>query len=308
MWLGLAMKSADDAANEQKDLLMSDITVIGLGQMGAALARAMQRAGHDLTVWNRSPAKMQPFLDDGVAGAPDVVSAVTASPVILVCIDNYTAANAMLQSDEILRFLTGRTVVQLSTGTPKEARETAEWARAVDVAYLDGAILCGPQSIATDTAQILLSGDLAAYEGAGDLLECLGGVVRYLGPNVGAASALDLAWLTTCYGRFMAIIHGAILCQSEDVGLDEFISLFPDEPDIQRYAKVIHEQSFHDSTATLQVWRAALQRIQQHGVDAGISTEFPDFVASFFQRAVDAGHGEENVMALVKVLQSDSRR
>ena len=46
---------------------MSDITVIGLGKMGSALARAMKRAGHDLTVWNRSPAKMQPFVDDGVA-------------------------------------------------------------------------------------------------------------------------------------------------------------------------------------------------------------------------------------------------
>ncbi len=54
------------------------------------------------------------------------------------------------------------------------------------------------------------------------------------------------------------------------------------------------------------MWGAALQRIQQQGVDANINTEFPDFVASFFKKAVDAGYGEENVMALVKVLQSDS--
>ena len=52
---------------------MSEITVLGLGLMGAALARAMQRAGHDLTVWNRSPANMQPFIDEDVAGASDVV-------------------------------------------------------------------------------------------------------------------------------------------------------------------------------------------------------------------------------------------
>ena len=75
---------------------MSDITVIGLGLMGSALARAIQQAGHELTVWNRSPAKMQPFINDGVAGAPDVVSAITASPVILVCIDNYAVTNTIL--------------------------------------------------------------------------------------------------------------------------------------------------------------------------------------------------------------------
>ena len=285
---------------------MSDITVIGLGLMGAALARAMQRAGHDLTVWNRSPAKMQPFIDDGVAAAPDVVSAIAASPVVLICIDNYAATNTMLQSDDIVPLLTGRTVVQLSTGTPKEAREAADWMTARDVTYLDGAILAGPNSIGTDDAQILLSGDETAYERAGNLLECLGGTVRYLGTNVRAASALDLAWLTTCYGRFIAIIHAASLCKSEDVGVDDFISLFPDNPDIQHYAKVIHEGSFHECTATLQVWGAALQRIQQQGGDANINTQIPDFVASFFNKAVDAGYGEENVMALVKVLQGDS--
>ncbi len=157
-----------------------------------------------------------------------------------------------------------------------------------DVAYLDGAILCSPRAIATDDAQILLSGDEAAYEQAGKLLECLGGTVRYLGTKVGAASALDLAYLTTCYGRFMAIIHAASLCKSEDVGVDDFISLFPDNPDIRHYAKVIHEESFHECTATLRVWGAALQRIQQQGVDANINTEIPDFVASFFKKAVDA--------------------
>jgi len=285
---------------------MSDITAIGLGLMGAALARAIQRAGHDLTVWNRSPAKMRPFIDDGVAGAPDVVSAITASPVILICIDNYAVTDALLQSEGILPLLAGRTVVQLSTGTPKEARAASEWMTARGVAYLDGAILAGPKSIGTDDAQILLSGEEAAHERAGKLLECLGGTVRYLGANVGAASVLDLAWLTTYYGRFIAIIHAASLCKSEGIGMDDFISLFPDNPDIRHSAKVIHEESFHECTATLQVWGAALQRIQQQGVDANISTEIPDFVAGFFKKAVDAGYGDQNVMALVKVLQGDS--
>ncbi len=293
--------------NRKGGHIMSDITAIGLGLMGSALARAIRGAGHDLTVWNRSPAKMRPFIDGGVAGAPDLASAIAASPVVLICIDNYAVTDALLRSDEIEPHLTGRTLVQLSTGTPKEAREASDWMTAHNAAYLDGAILGGPSEIGTDEAEILLSGDEAAYERAGKLLECLAGSVRYLGGNVGAASALDLAWLTTRYGRFMAVIHAANLCRSEEVGLDNFISLFPDEPDLQQYATVIHEESFHECTATLRVWGAALQRIQQQGVDAGINTQIPDFVASFFKKAVDAGYGEENVMALVKVLHGDSR-
>ncbi len=44
---------------------MSDISILGLGAMGSALARALQQAGHQITVWNRTPGKMQAFVKDG---------------------------------------------------------------------------------------------------------------------------------------------------------------------------------------------------------------------------------------------------
>ncbi len=281
---------------------MSDITVIGIGLMGAALSRTLQRAGYDLTVWNRSPVKMQPFIDEGVAGAPDVVSAISASPVILICIDNYAVTNSMLRSGEVTPLLAGRTVVQLSTGTPREAQESADWMTAHDVSYLDGAILAGPSAIGTDGSLILLAGEEAAYERSGMVLKCLGGDVRYLGANVRAASALDLAWLCNSYGRFLAVTHAACLCESEGVGVDEFANLFDKESKIRRDANVIHSSDFENCTATLQVWDAALQRIRAQGEDAGINTDFPDFVSSLFQKAVDAGYGEEHATALVKVM------
>ena len=285
---------------------MSEITVIGLGLMGAALARSIQRAGHALTVWNRSADKMQPLIDDGVAAAPDVVSAITASPVILICIDNYAVTEAIVKSDEVSPLLAGHTVVQLSTGTPREAREIAEWMKAHEISYLDGAILCGPPDIGTDTSQILLSGEEAAYERAGRLLGCLGGTVRYLGTNVSAASALDLAWLCDSYGRFLAVTHAACLCESEGVSVDDFATLFEEDSSIRRYANIIHSRDFENCTATLRVWRAALQRIQAQGQDAGINTDFPDYVDGLLRKAVDAGYGEEHVTAMVKTLRSGS--
>ena len=284
---------------------MSDITVIGLGLMGAALARSIQRAGHDLTVWNRSPAKMQPFIDDGVAGAPDVVFAIKASPVILICIDNYAVTMAMLRSVEVTPHLAGRTVVQLSTGTPREARESAEWMKAHDVSYLDGAILAGPNEIGTDRSQILLSGEEAAQKCTGGLLACLGGDVRYLGTNVHPASVRDLAWLCESYGRFLALTHAVCLCESEDVGVDVFATLFAENSLIRHYANVVDSADFKNCTATLKVWDAALQRIRTQGEDAGINTDFPDLISRLFKKAIDAGYGEENVMALVKVLRID---
>lgn len=282
--------------------VMSDITAIGLGLMGSALARAIHAGGHGLTVWNRSSEKMRPFSDIGVATAADPASAISASPVILLCINDYAATDELVRTNGIPALLAGHTVVQLTTGTPKEARDASDWMKAHGVSYLDGAILCGPDDIGTDTARVLLSGERAAYEQVSSLLECLGGDVRYLGSNVGDASALDLAWLTTRYGDFIAIIHAANVCKSEDASLNELIALFRGDPVKQRYASVIKDESYQEYTASLRVWGAALERIRQQGKDAGINTEFPEFVGSHFDSAIEGGYGEENVMALFKLL------
>ncbi|MFP6741381.1 MAG: NAD(P)-binding domain-containing protein [Alphaproteobacteria bacterium] len=281
---------------------MADITVIGLGRMGAALARAMGQAGHDLTVWNRSPDKMTPFIDDGVAAAPNVVAAISASPVILICVDSNSVADGFMRTDEVKPHLAGRTIVQLSTSTPREATDSDAWMSAEGAAYLDGAIHCGPHVIGTDRAEILLSGDKAAYDRAAGLLAGLGGDIRYLGANVRAASVLDLAAVCESFGRFMAVSHAARMCESEGIGLDELAVMYPEDSFSRRYANVIHASEFDKYTASLRIWESAVQRIRTQGRDAGINTDFPDYVARLFEKAIDAGYGEQHVMALVKIL------
>ena len=68
---------------------MSDVqtvSMIGLGNMGSALARAIAKAGHDLTVWNRSGEKCRPLADEGASVALSVGEAVSRSDVIVVCV------------------------------------------------------------------------------------------------------------------------------------------------------------------------------------------------------------------------------
>lgn len=281
---------------------MSEISVLGLGSMGSALARAIQQAGHTLTVWNRSPRKMQPFVDGGAGGADSVAAAIGASPVTLICIDDYAATRRMLDTGDVTPLLPGRTVIQLSTGTPLEARASAEWFGGHDVAYIDGAILGGPRNVGTESGRILFAGPEPAWRQVEELMSCLGGLVRYLGENIRAASALDLGWLCQRYGLFLGVIHGAYICESEDVSVGLYATMFPEGDRARSIAEIIHSGDFTETGATLAVWEGALQRIQQQAADAGLNGEIPDFASSFFQRAIAAGHGEEDVSALIKVL------
>ena len=72
---------------------MSEVTVIGLGNMGSALARALLENGRTVTVWNRSPEKAASLVEMGAVLAPHINAALTASPIILICVTNYAAAN-----------------------------------------------------------------------------------------------------------------------------------------------------------------------------------------------------------------------
>ena len=79
---------------------MSEITVIGLGNMGSALARVLVENGRSVTVWNRSPEKAAPLLDQGAVLASHPAAAVAASPVIIMCVSNYAAAQQILGESE----------------------------------------------------------------------------------------------------------------------------------------------------------------------------------------------------------------
>ena len=142
---------------------MSDISMIGLGAMGTALAKALLKAGHGVTVWNRTPRKMAPLEALGAKGAANVSEAVQASPLVMVCIDNYAATDALFRADDVVPHLSGRTVIQLSTGTPEEARDSETWLRASGADYLDGAIESYPEGIGAADGRLLFCGSEAAF-------------------------------------------------------------------------------------------------------------------------------------------------
>jgi 3-hydroxyisobutyrate dehydrogenase-like beta-hydroxyacid dehydrogenase len=105
------------------------VSVLELGLMGSALAKALLAKGYEVTVWNRSPEKSAEF--EGLARvASSVLDACAASSVIVVCLLNYEAGNSMMRSREVESVLSGKVLIQLSTGSPADARRTSAWARA----------------------------------------------------------------------------------------------------------------------------------------------------------------------------------
>ena len=228
---------------------------------------------------------------------------------MVVCLYDYRAAHEILDTKEVTATLAGRVLVQLTTGSPQEARDSEAWARRHGADYVDGAIQAAPSQMARPDTTILVSGAEAAYRRGEPVLTVFGGNVKYLGEEVGAASTMDLATLSYVYGATVGFFHGARIAESEGLRVDHFGSLVAEiSPTFGEFFRhegaVIQSGNYEVTESPLRISVEATERLAQAARTAGINAELPTFVSRLFQRAMAAGYGDEEVAAIIKVLRA----
>ncbi|RRH92592.1 NAD(P)-dependent oxidoreductase [Variovorax beijingensis] len=285
------------------------ITVLGLGSMGQTLARLFLDKGYTVTVWNRTAGKADALAARGALAAGSAAEAVRASPVAVMCVYDYRAADAILAMEGVAAALDGRLLVQLTTGSPQDARDAEAWAHRQGASYLEGAIQAAPDQMGQPDTPILVSGAEVVFRAAEPLLGVLGGGIVYLGGKASAAAAMDLATLSTIYGTLLGFLHGARVAEHEGFDVAEYgrivAGIMPTFAGfLQHEGGVIQSGDFAISQSPMRISIEATQRILQTAQQAGISTEFPAFAAGLFKRADAAGLGGEEVAALIKLLRS----
>jgi 3-hydroxyisobutyrate dehydrogenase-like beta-hydroxyacid dehydrogenase len=81
-----------------------------------------------------------------------------------VIVNDYVTSERLLRSGGLTKGLRGKLLVQLTSGSPKQAREMAAWARQHEIQYLDGAIMATPNLIGGPECTILYSGPGHLFE------------------------------------------------------------------------------------------------------------------------------------------------
>jgi 3-hydroxyisobutyrate dehydrogenase-like beta-hydroxyacid dehydrogenase len=280
-------------------------TVLGLGQMGSALADALVAAGHPTTVWNRSPARARPLVARGATAPGSVEAAVSASPLVVVCLLDHASVHEVL--DPVAPSLRGRELVNLTTTTPNEARELARWATRHGIDYLDGAILAVPQMIGGPGSAIFYSGTADVFEHHRALFERWGESI-FFGPDVGMASLYDMAMLSGMYVMFAGFMHGAAMVASEGVSAAEFAAratpflaaMAGSLPDL---AATIDATDYSgEGQQSLEF--SDLTKIVTASTEQGVSAEVLRPVHQMIQRQIAAGHGKDAFERIYEELRS----
>lgn len=284
----------------------SSVTIIGLGAMGQALAAAFLQRGHPTTVWNRSPDKADGLVANGAARARTAADAVAASPLVIICLLDYPTVHEILQplSDTI----PGRVIVNLTNGTPTQARETAAWASKLGADYIDGGIMAIPPTIATHDAFLLYSGSQRAFETHQHQLDALG-ASTYLGTDPGLASLHDLALLSGMYGMLGGALHAIALVGTENVDASTFSTsllvpwLNAIAAAIPHLAQQIDSADYTtDVVANLAMQTAALANITRASTEQGIRTELMHPIQALVDQRVTTGHGADDLSGLIELI------
>lgn len=284
------------------DAATRPVTVLGLGLMGSALAGAFLRAGHPTTVWNRSAGKAEALAAEGAQVAGSVAEAVAASPLVVVCVSDYHAVRELLGPIE--GFGEGRTFVNLTSGTSREARELAAWGGG---AYVDGAILAVPSGIGAAETPILYSGAADAFEEHADTLRALGGAAAFLGADHGLASLHDVAVLSLMWGTLNGFLQGVAVLGAAGVDAASFAPLAAISANtvagwLGGYAEQIDSGAYPGDDAALDTHVAAMGHLIDESEAVGLDASFPKAIKQLADRAVAAGRSKDSYAALVEEL------
>ncbi|MGA5549909.1 NAD(P)-dependent oxidoreductase [Streptomyces pseudogriseolus] len=281
------------------------VTLIGLGAMGTALARAWLAVGHPLTVWNRTPSRARALAADGARTAGSAAEAVAANTLVVVCLlDDASVEDTLTGID-----LTGKDLVNLTTSTPAQARTRAAWAAARGARYLAGGIMAVPPMIGVPDAggYVLYSGVPDLFEQHRDTLAVPAGTT-YVGENPGHAALHDVALLSAMYGMFAGAAHAFALIRREDIDPTAFAPLLAGwltamAPAVHLTAEQLRSGDYTKGvTSTLAMQTAGTPAFLATAEEQGVS---PELLTPYFQlmrRRLAEGSGEEDLTGVIDLL------
>jgi 3-hydroxyisobutyrate dehydrogenase-like beta-hydroxyacid dehydrogenase len=277
---------------------MSDVSILGTGRMGAALARTLLGEGLDVCVWNRTASKSEPLLRDGARMVDSPAEAVRTSALSVALLSDYDAVSEVLEGIPDDGTVAGRAFLNLTTGAPEQVAACSRACRDRGLAYLDGAVSGHPQDLGRPTSQILVAGDEATWQAHRATVERFAGETVYLGEEVAAASALDLA-MVGCFQTvaLCAFVEAAAYAAAHGIDATVLTPLAERllgkmRGQVGVLAGAINDGDYTTDQASIGVYVAALDQVGASMRASGLPARLTSAAWENTAAAVAAGRGE----------------
>ena len=222
---------------------------IGIGRMGAGMAANLLKAGHELTVYNRTPGKMQPLVEHGAQPAAQVVEACLGDVVITMLADDAAVETVTYGDKGVIASLgKGATHVSMSTISVALSERLAAGHAAAEQSFVAAPVFGRPDAAAAAKLFIVAAGESDAFNACLPLFEAMGQKTFFFGKKSQAANIVKLsgnfliASVIEALGEAMTLVGKAGVDQRQYVDL--LTSTLFSAPVYRTYGDLIAEKKF----------------------------------------------------------------
>ncbi|WP_406211839.1 NAD(P)-dependent oxidoreductase [Streptomyces decoyicus] len=287
------------ADNNSSDAL--SVAVLGTGIMGAAMARNLAGAGHDVRAWNRTRAKAEPLAADGIRVTGTPAEAVDGADVVLtMLLDGDAVLQAIGQAAAALP--AGALWLQTSTVGTEALPSLARFADAYHLRFVDAPVLGTKAPAEKGDLTVLAAGPQDVRERAGRVFDCVGSRTLWVGEDAasGAASRLKLVvnnWvLTVISGTGESVALARALGVDPRDFLDAVAGGALDMPYLRLKSELILAENY-PASFTVSAARKDARLILEAARDTGVRMDLATAAAERLRRAEQQGHGQEDAAA-----------
>lgn len=226
------------------------IGFLGLGNMGAGMAANLLRAGHEVTVWNRSPHKAQPLVAQGAVLARTPREAASGREVVMSMLADDAALEQVLQGNDGVFEGLARGALHISSSTVAVATADRMAALHADrgLRFLSAPVFGRPEAAAAAKLFVVAAGAQSDYTVASALFPAISQKVFYAGEKASSANLIKLCGNFTILAAIETFAEAMTLAQKGGVPKKLFFevmtgSLF-DAPVYRNYGAVLVEERF----------------------------------------------------------------
>ena len=283
------------------------IGFVGLGGMGSKMAELLLCAGHELTVYNRSRERAEPFAARGARIAASALEAARAGELVISMLadDHAVEAVAFGAAGIIAGLARGAVHVSSSTISVALSERLATAHTEAGQGYVAAPVFGRPEAAAAKQLWLLAAGAEADIEKALPALTALGRGITRLGDKASAANVVKLsgnfliATMLEALGEAFAFTRKAGV--SPDAFLDVFTNVFARSPIFENYAKMIAKEAYHPAGFQMPLGLKDVRLALAAGEQLEVPLPIASLLRDHFLTAIAQGKGELDWSAIAKL-------
>jgi 3-hydroxyisobutyrate dehydrogenase-like beta-hydroxyacid dehydrogenase len=287
------------------------VAVLGLGHMGVPIAERIEQAGHELSVWNRSPGPAAAFAERRVKQLTGPADAWAHADMIVTMLADDAAVHAVTLGEDGLLAADGEltaTLVDMSTISAAMSAEIAKACEARGVTYLRAPVSGNPSVVVAGNLGIIVSGPRGGYDAVAETLREIGPKLFYVGPDE-QARIVKLALNLMIGGTTQLLAEALVLAERHGLERATMLDVIGGSAIGSPYVNYKREtlvSEDYSSTFTVNLLNKDLLLALEAGNDALVPLPVTALVQQLVSHCIAAGAGELDLAVLVPMLELES--